>query len=325
MKRRIKKFKKRKITFRIRKRKKAKSFKIFLKFTCKITILIILSLIFFLEDKLINIPPIKVGLCVICKDENIYIKEFVEHYKNLGYNHIFIYDNNDVKGEKLEDVLQKEIDEGFISIKNYRGNRNQPQFKAYVNCYEKNNKNYDWLSFFDVDEFLEIKPKGIKIQRFLSNERYKYCQNIKFNWLIYSDNDKLYYENKPVQKRFKTALYEHTSNRHIKSTVRGNLTTNYWKGARNPHTGNNKYNSCSSSGKKISSRTPYNIPYDYTYGELKHYNTKSIEEYIKKIKRGRADGFNRGLNIKKMIEHFYFINNRTKEKSDIFKKEFNID
>ena len=279
----------------------------------------------FFEGKFKNISSIKVGLCVMCKEENLYIKEYIEYYKNLGYNHIFIYDNNDVKGEKIEDVLQKEIDEGFISIINYRGNRNQPQFKAYVSCYKKNNKNYDWLSFFDVDEFLEIKPKGIKIQRFLSNERYKYCQNIKFNWLIYSDDDKLYYENKPVQKRFKTALYEHTSNRHIKSTVRGNLTTNYWKGARNPHTGNNKYNSCSSSGKKISSRTPYNIPYDYTYGELKHYNTKSIEEYIKKIKRGRADGFNRGLNIKKRIDNFYFINNRTKEKSDIFKKEFNID
>ena len=322
MKKRIKRLKKRRITFRVSKRKKSKSFKIFLKSNSKITILIILSLMLFFEGKFKNISSIKVGLCVMCKEENLYIKEFIEHYKNLGYNHIFIYDNNNVDGEKIEDVFKKEIDEEFISIINYRGIGKRPQIKAYANCYKKNNKNYNWLSFFDTDEFLEIKPKGIKIQRFLSNERYKYCQNIKFNWLIYSDNDKLYYENKPVQKRFKTALYEHISNKHIKSTVRGNLTTNYWKVAINPHTALTNYNCCSSSGKQISASSPYNIPYDYKYGKLKHYSTKSIEEYIKKIRKGNPNNDSRV--IKKMIHKFYLINKKTKEKSDIFKKEFKI-
>ena len=76
-------------------------------------------------------------------------------------------------------LFKKEIDEGFISIINYRGNHKKIQMEIYKDCYEKNNKNYDWLSFFDVDEFLELKPKGIKIQEFLDNERYKYCEDIK--------------------------------------------------------------------------------------------------------------------------------------------------
>ena len=86
---------------------------------------------------------LKVCLCIIGKKENRYAKEFVEHYKKIGYNKIFIYDNNEINDEKFEDVIQDEIDEGFASIINYRG------FKAkQFRCYKNNNKSYDWLSFF---------------------------------------------------------------------------------------------------------------------------------------------------------------------------------
>ena len=55
------------------------------------------------------------------------------------------------------------------------------------------------MSFFDIDEFLELTNNN-KMQEFLDNERYENCQKIKLNWLIYSDNDKLYYENKLVRE-----------------------------------------------------------------------------------------------------------------------------
>jgi len=263
----------------------------------------------------------KVGLCLICKGENLYIKEFIDHYINLGYSHFFIYDNNDINGEKLEDIIHKEIESGLISIFNYRGINKKPQFKVYIDCYERNNKNYDWLSFFDTDEFLEIKPNGIKIQDFLDNERFKNCQNVKFNWLLFSDDNKLYYENKSIQKRFKRPLFNNSLNKHVKSTIRGNLSSNYWKGAQNPHSGVNNYNCCTPSGNQISKISPYNEPYDFKYGYLKHYRTKTIEEYIKKMRKGRADY---ELDYKYMIDTFFLTNKKTKHKLDIFKKEFNI-
>ena len=88
-----------------------------------------------------NNASIKVGLCMICKLENLYIQEFIDYYKKLGYNHIFIYDNNEINGERFEDVIQNEIDKGFVSIINYRGDKEKPQFRAFIDCYEKNNKN----------------------------------------------------------------------------------------------------------------------------------------------------------------------------------------
>ena len=263
-----------------------------------------------------------VGLCIICKRENLYIKEFIDHYKNLGYNHIFLYDNNNIDDENFENVLQNEIDEGFVSITNYRGIK-CGQFKAYADCYEKNNKQYDWISFFDVDEFLVLKPNNIKIQDFLNNKRYKKCENIKINWLIYTDNDKLYYEKKPVQERFTEPLYDNVFfNKHIKSTVRGNLSTNYWFKANNPHTSDNEYIACSSSGYKVHKSSAFLFPPDYKYAVLKHYRTKTIEEYCNKMKRGRAD---KKIYYKEEIEWFFATNKVTKEKINYFKKVFNIE
>ncbi len=41
----------------------------------------------------------RVLLCCTGKNENGYIREFVEHYLALGFSHIRIYDNNDTDGE----------------------------------------------------------------------------------------------------------------------------------------------------------------------------------------------------------------------------------
>lgn len=117
-----------------------------------------------------GIFKLKVCLCVIGKNENLYINEFIDYYKNLGYNHIYLYDNNDINDEKFEDVIKNEIDNGFVSLIDYRGYNGiniNPQLNAYKDCYKKNNKKWDWLSFFDVDEYLQLIPLNLKIHDFL--------------------------------------------------------------------------------------------------------------------------------------------------------------
>ena len=265
----------------------------------------------------------KVGLCIICKRENLYIKEFVDYYRNLGYNHIFIYDNGDPGDETYDNVIKENINNGFVSLIDYRNEKNGQIFKAYEDCYEKNNKNYDWLSFFDIDEYLVLKPDNVCIQEFLDNERYKDCQNIKFNWLIYTDDDKLHYENKPVQERFLTPNYNCTwFNQHVKSSVRGNLSTNYWTKANTPHASDHECIACSSSGNQTDKGSPFINPPDYTNAILKHYRTKTVEEYCNKMKKGKPD---RQIDYREMINWFFDTNKVTQEKIDIFKKEFNIE
>ena len=262
---------------------------------------------------------LKVCLCVIGKKENLYVKEFVNHYIKLGYNKIFIYDNNDINDERFEDIIQEEIDKGFVSILNYRGFKSPQQLSSYKDCYEKYNLTYNWLSFFDFDEFLELKPKNIKIQNFLNNKRFHNCQNIKINWIMYSNENSLYYDKKPIQQRVISSII---ANKHIKSTVRGNLSINYWHKAGNPHSSIAKFKSCSSSGKIIDFTSPFNEPPDIKYAFLKHYHYKSFEEYCIKLKRGKPDRDNNNLNIK--IKNFYQKNKYDNNKLNIMNKVFNL-
>ena len=253
----------------------------------------------------------------------------MKHYIKKGYDKIFIYDNNDIGGEKFEDVLNKQISNNYVKIINFRGYRGKnqnPQFAAFIDCYEKNKNNYDWLSFFDFDEFLELK-RHKNIKEFLNDKRFKKCSNIKINWLTFSDNNLLNYENIPVQKRFTTPIYHFYRNRIIKSTVRGNLKFNYWKGMKNPHSSNNKnVTACNSMGKIIDPVNYYTSPFNYEFSYIKHYSTKTIEEYCNKSKRGRSDLLVRLDNktLKKYFKYFFKLNKKTKKKIEYFNKCFNF-
>jgi len=289
--------------------------------------LIILILIFLFN---IRKKITKVGLCVIGKLENLYDKEYVNYYKNLGYNHIFIYDNNEENDEYFETVLNEDINNGFVSIINYRGfrgPRNGPQFDAYYDCYEKNNKHFDWLSFFDFDEFLELIPNNLKINEFLENERFKKCECVKINWLLYSDNNLINYENLPIQSRFISPILNSSYNIHVKSTVKGKLKINYWKDAENPHTSIHKFRSCSSSGKLIAYNSPFNSPPDYKNAILRHYKTKTIDEYLVKLKRGRADkllNFTKEEYLERMLNIFFKVNEYKTSKIKFVKDQLNL-
>ena len=265
----------------------------------------------------------KICLCVIAKNENLYVREFVEYYKNIGYNNIFIYDNNDKNGEHFEEVINDYIKSGFVKIINFRDYNKigNPQFDAYKNCYSKNSKLYNWLSFYDMDEFLELNDKYKTIQQFLNDKIFKNCQNIKVNWLVFIGNNDLYYINKPLRKRFNNnnAL----KNKCIKSTVRGNLHSNYWEKMVNPHSSLLNITSCSVSGKIIQSDSPFNDPPDYLNAKLIHYYYKSFEEYCLKIKRGKADIIKDNNIILKRYKHLYSLNKNNVEKLKIIKTIFN--
>ena len=60
-------------------------------------------------------------ICSIGKNENKYIQEFVQYYKNLKIDKIFIYDNNDIKGEYFQDVLHGYNESNYVEIINFRG------------------------------------------------------------------------------------------------------------------------------------------------------------------------------------------------------------
>ena len=94
----------------------------------------------------------------------------------------------------------------------------------------------------------------------------------------------------------------------------------------NPHSSTGNYASCTAIGSKTDSNSPFHTPPNFEGAFIKHYITKTIEEFLGKIRRGRATKgvtFNEEL-WKDRINYFFGRNKKTKEKLDYIKKELNM-
>lgn len=265
----------------------------------------------------------KTALCAIAKNENLYIREWVEYYMKLGFSNIILYDNNNINGECFEEVINDYIESGFVKIINFRG-KFVCQLTAYNDCFLRFKKDFDWIAFFDCDEFLTFNNYS-NINDFLSLDKFNNFDVIVFNWKNYGDNDKIYYENKPILERFTLPLNENLKttyifpeNNHVKSIIRTSLEEVIFK---NPHVTSSPCKTCNANGKEVYSNNPFPSRFDHTIAYLKHFPTKTLEEYITiKMKRGYPDQTPIQAKRNLTIDKFFKYNTRTKEKEELIQK-----
>lgn len=275
----------------------------------------------------------KTLLCCIGRLENQYIREYVEYYKNIGITNICLYDNNYDGEDHFEDVIGDYIDNGFVILKNCR-NTKGCQMQMYTNCYKEYNKMYDWIMFFDCDEFLTFANPNIKnIEQALSDPRFDNFNMIHVNWMIYTDGEQLYNSNVPVLERFTVPKEPFDSpvyganwplNDFAKSIIRGGLNAAIFL---NTHTPLNISSCCNSIGEPINGKSMRcNYNFDNMY--LRHFRCKTIEEFLHKAKRDFADNM-LVLNEPRyefLIESRFFIDNKpTIEKIDYIKSKIGLD
>lgn len=268
-------------------------------------------------------------LCSIGRNENKYIREFVEYYKDLGITNICLYDNNYDGEEHFEEVIGDYIDSGFVILKDYR-NRVQCQLMAYEECYKEYREQYDWICFFDCDEFLTF-TEAKTIDEYLSQEKFNGFDAIKVNWMVFGDSGEVHYRDGSLIDRFKTPIpydkhiaYAFPENNHIKTIARC-LGVNI-KFAGNPHVTNIK-NQCTANGTSCegSAMSPF-VPYDFSEAYLRHYSTKTIDEYCNKMKKGFPDQRWDGSKISMLIDtRFFRTNEVTKEKIEVIKEKLGLD
>ena len=241
----------------------------------------------------------------------------------MGADKFIFADNNIINTEKLEDVLQDYINNGLVDIIEIFGSP-IGQGELFTNIYDKYKKKCEWLSFFDFDEYLVMhfeKGKYIKLKEFLSNPLFNNCDVIEINWLFYGDNDLVYYDNRTLVERFTTPKYTYKLNRFVKSIARGNLTQATFSRKDSPHQLNQNLRICNSIGKRPKYYMDSVYPPIYKYAYLKHFRTKTAEEYIDKIKRGNNGNIQEDVESK--VNEFFGNNKFSLEKLKVFEKGFN--
>ena len=248
-----------------------------------------------IEKKKIEMSPKKQIVDVVCvaKREEMTIVDWVEYHRQVGINHIYIFDNNDVDDLSLVNKLKVYIDCGFVTVfDNIRGMKGM-QMECYNAFVRQNLKEMvnDWTLFIDCDEYLSIREKYDNISDFL-NDVETNCPDIGVlytNWDCYSANNKILYDPRPVVERFDERLKLRVEeNSQIKAFVKTGCQA-FYQG--NPH------NPIPIDGKKtydtlfrLVNLSPFQeIRDDYPI-YINHYITKSLQEYLyRKYQRETAD------------------------------------
>lgn len=240
---------------------------------------------------------IRTAIVCIAANENLYIRDFVKWHLKLGFTKIFIGDNSPVDGEHPDFILNDFIDTGQVEIiRLYRHNKN-PQFLQmilYSVVYEQHRHQFDWMFFIDVDEFVTFNTnKFTYVSDWLSQDYIADADEIRLNWLCFGDNNQIYYDNRPVWKRFPKPMPDilkhdwcgnYPVNGTLKSAIRCTSSFANFIATASPHWAlTDKQNNSvviSPSGKRRAWNRSVDALLDYDVAYLAHYRTLTITEFL---------------------------------------------
>ena len=251
----------------------------------------------------------KTALVAIGRRENEYAREWVSHHLALGFDHIYIYDNNHKGEEHFEDVLGDFIADGKVTIIDWR-NFEKAQRMAYNSAYQHLSAYYDWIAFFDFDEFLCFTDADAPdtVADFLGSIP-SYFQAVMVPWLMMTDSGLVHNDWRPLMERFT----ESTTNGggQGKCIVRTGIAgLRFTKSVHVPY--EPVLRCCTPKGEPTVQKR--HQPQDTSVAYLKHFSTKTIEEWLTNKWQKGAAGITYDAFCEKYKDYFFTINKRTPEK-----------
>lgn len=242
----------------------------------------------------------RLSIVAIVRNEGEYLREWIEYHFLSGVSHIYLYDNESTDDTK--EILKDYMVKGLVTYIWWPGKA--AQLPAYNHALE--NYRYDtyYMGFIDADEFLisvqnENLCEAIDAAFEMSTKRLKYiggqCGGIGINWRMYGTS---FHKEKPdglVIENYKhRAVDTYIENGHIKTICNPRVAVSF---DCNPHCLNylNGYYCTSEDGAYI-------IPDAFFFDgmcinlRINHYYSKSEEELIKRLKKGKAKENDNKLN-----------------------------
>jgi hypothetical protein len=229
----------------------------------------------------------KVAICLIIKNENEYLEEWLQHHRNLGFNYFIIYDNN--SSFSVENYLKiNNNDNKDIAIYHWKDNEHASQLRAYKHCCDNFKELYDYILFIDTDEFLMLKHHKT-IQEFIDSK--PKFDGFGIYWRMYGMN--MTNSRIPI-KDYKLYSYDN----HIKSILNPKKVIRFL----DPHKATLEKNNVYIDELNRNIISPIGL---HTSKEIyiKHTWTRSLSEWNEKLKRGSGDKVVRNYTEKEFIDY----------------------
>ena len=239
-------------------------------------------------------------LFCIDKLEHLYIEEFCNHHLSIGFDAIYIYDNEDVP-------TYHRINLPKVHVIHFPGKVMQ---RAAIDHFTATiMPTVTHVIHMDCDEFIVLK-KHETIQQFVQEYIKGDCAGIGINWRFFGDSHKTF-TNEPLRKRF--TWCQRNGDRHIKTLFQTASFITY----NTVHDVNVKGHIKSKNG--TINKGPWNDAIDLSVIQINHYKTKTLEEFMYIRQRGRADIAGEETR-EKILESFHAHNFNEVEDLTLFNK-----
>jgi hypothetical protein len=238
--------------------------------------------------------------CVVgtMRDDGIYVLEWIAYYLVLGFEHIFVYTNDNSDGS--EELLRLLADNGLITlIESDTSGKVAPEEKAYGHSIQllRAIRDFEWVFYVDSDEFLVPGGEGgASISKTIQDVRQRFPLRLPagvcFAWrwmisdLVYARTDGLMIERFPHGKtHFITKAMVRLGdvismrNSHFPTMYEGGFVVD---------------SALDRLPNKVSDVWALRDP-QYAGGWVNHYWPRSFEEFA--IKKARAKSLNLEVNL----------------------------
>jgi hypothetical protein len=234
--------------------------------------------------------------CIVAtmRNEGLYLLEWLAHHRRCGFDHIFVYSNDNTDGS--DGLLRALAEAGVITwIDSKIASGRRAQWKAYGHALRvlPETLDYDWCLVIDGDEFFTPNPAIFAgLGDYLDWQETREVDVIGVNWIMLGSNGEARWRDGTMARRFPRGIGG--ANPHIKAMFRprkvihsyphhpvmSGEAAHIFRGANGLiHTYDPQV------GKSLSTKP------DTGFAWVAHYFFKSNEEYLWKVSRNRGDHF----------------------------------
>ena len=138
---------------------------------------------------------LSLAVCVVVKDDEAYIDEWLDYHHALGFSHFYVYDSS--LGCEMKQLGAERGD--HVTVLPLSGQ--ESKISAYADCTRRlHGKNYHWAAYLNVEEFLMIREHDSVKDLVQAYGRYDDVLSVPL--LVFGSGGRRTYSPQPVTRRF---------------------------------------------------------------------------------------------------------------------------
>jgi hypothetical protein len=242
------------------------------------------------EDRARDRLPAYLAIAAVYRDEAPYLREWIEFHRLVGVDRFFLYNNEST--DEHREVLAPYIEDGTVVLHewpvisgrrdafNRRTSALNPQLAMYSDSVTWHRHDSRWIAFIDLDEFL-YSPTGARVSELLTE--YERWPGVVVNRAEFHSSGHRAQPTGPVIGSYRIRIDDQPRSHVVKSIVQPTAVV---RPRSCHHFLYTSVNAVDENHHPVGGFRTKSVSFSRL--KINHYHTKSEEEYLRKMARGKA-------------------------------------